>query len=143
VRDQALIVGVGEMTEHLGLRTFRAPKALGEGVSIAREPFGDVARCGSHDLAQPIGVLVVAPEFRRQEKQIDSQVQLVRELPGGDFGHVREGIHAAASSNRIAGTVFEKSGRIGETATRVVAGFAMPRSNGHRNICVVQTATVW
>src|SRR6185503_21138492 len=106
-------------------------------VSIAFKSFGNVARRGSHHVAQPIGMLVVAPEFRRQQKQIDSQIQLVRELPGGDFSDVPESSHAAASSNRIAGTVFKKSGRIEEMSVTGVAVFAMPPSKRHRNICDV------
>lgn len=100
------------MTEHFGLRSPGEPETFCERVWIALKSFGNVARRGSHRVAQPIDVLVVAPEVRRQQKQIDSQIQLVRELPGGNFSDVLESIHAAASSNRIAGTSFEKSGRI-------------------------------
>ena len=96
------MVCVGEMTEHFGLRSLREPKTFGERVWIALKSLGDVARRGSHGIAQSIGVLVVTPEFRRQQEQIDSQIQLVRELPGGDFSDVLDSSHAAASSNRVA-----------------------------------------
>jgi len=126
-----LIVRVGEMPKHFGLRSLRDPKTFGEGVSIARKSFGNVARRGSHHVAQPIGVLVVTPEFRRQEKQINSQIQLVRELPGGNFSHISESSHAVASSNRIACRFLAFSGRSQADTHRDVAEFAT-RSRSER-----------
>jgi hypothetical protein len=52
-------------------------------------------------------------------------VQLVRELPGGEFGDISVVRHAEASSNRIADVVSANSGLIADHRTSRVAESAM------------------
>src|SRR5262249_10469238 len=125
-----LIAGVAEMIEDLRLRPPGEPQARCKRSTILDETFLDLAWARSGRVVQAIDMRIVTPEIRRKQKQVDAQVQLVRELPDGHFGDVgvgdiAVGRHAAASSNRIAEPEFAISGVISRHHDSYVAEFAM------------------
>ena len=113
------------MIEHLQLRHPGEPQAIRKRSTILDEAFFDMARSRARRIIQPLDVPVVAPEVRREQKQLDAQVQLVGEPPGRDLGDMTVDGHAAASSNRIARWEFAFSGAISRHRGSHVAESAM------------------
>jgi hypothetical protein len=125
--NQSLAVRIDEMVHDLELRSFGPAQAFSKHRPVAIESVRDLPRARSDRATQSIRVLVVAAEIRREQEQIDAQIQLVRQLPGGGFGDITGGRHTVASSNRAARTTSANSGvisncgdpRIADTATRI------------------------
>ncbi len=76
------------------LREFLLPKPL--------DSVGDIARCRTDRITELIARLIVAPEVRRQQEQVDAKMQLMRQSPGGNVANVVGAVHAVARCNRVA-----------------------------------------
>lgn len=129
MRDQVLIMGRYQMIQHRGLRLLgRADASREVPVTTLREPFRNRTGTGSHRITELKGGCVIPPEVRRQQKQIDPQIELMRQAPGGDVANVVEAGHADRRCNPAARAVFGISGGISmarliddeETAYRAV-----------------------
>jgi len=111
-RDQPLIVGGGQVIEHFGFAAFRLPEPIRKDPRIILEAFCDTPRTQTNGVTQLMQAGVMPLEIGRQQEQVDPQIQLMRELPGSDFGEVTGHRHATAWCNRAAATGFVESGGI-------------------------------
>jgi len=75
-----------------------------------REPFSNIPRARPDRVTQLLDAPVMALEVRRQEKQIDAQIEQVRELPRGQVTNIVGAVHAGACCNRFAVDFCAESG---------------------------------
>jgi hypothetical protein len=111
-RDQPLIVGGGQVIQHFGFAASRQPEPVRKDPWIIFESFGDIPRTQTNGVTQLMQARVMPLEIGRQQEQVDPQIQLMRELPGRDFGEVTERRHATAWCNRAAVSGIVESGEI-------------------------------
>lgn len=126
-RNQPLIVGGDQMSQHFCFGSSCEPDSIGEPRTIVNESFGDVPRTRTHGVAQLSGALVVPLEVRRQQEQVDSQVEQMRESPGADFGEVVEGKHDGAPVQPVCRAASHEIRRDREAA--------LARRRRNRNVC--------
>jgi hypothetical protein len=92
-------MSLDQVTQHGGLRSPREPHALREFPAL--EPlvaFLDVTRRGARRVAQLRAGFEVTPEIRTGQKQLNAQIHLMRELPGGELSEVSECGHATEAA---------------------------------------------
>lgn len=95
-RDQPLLMGIAQMREHLPLRALGQPHTIGKSNPIAGGAHDDEVGATSNGVYQSINMAKVAPEVRRQQKQVDAKIELVSKLPGSGVGDVGVRSHARA-----------------------------------------------
>jgi hypothetical protein len=125
-RDQPLMVRRDQVIQHFRFEFSGSPDTLGKHLPIVLEPFGNVSRTRPHRFPQLVRAAVMALEVRRQQKQVDAQVEQVRELPGSEIAEIGGSRHAGARCNRAAAGIREESRGFhdrrpsgdGESATR-------------------------
>jgi len=74
-RDQPLIVRSDQVIQHFCFRSFCQAHTIGERPLIVREPFSDIPRARTDRVTQPLDRPVMALEVRRQEKEVDAQIE--------------------------------------------------------------------
>jgi hypothetical protein len=132
------MVRVNEMLQHIGLRASGQAHELRELPMFgARMSILDVPRRRSRRVAQLLAGFEVTPEFRAGDEQLDAQVQLMRQPPGGDVSIVSERSHAPGWCNRVARRFFAKSGGFLEMLRANIAEVAMFSSRERRNYFTV------
>jgi hypothetical protein len=75
-----------------------------------RDPFSNIPRARLNRVTQLLDAPVMALEVRRQKKQIDAQIEQVRELPRGQVTNIVGAVHAGACCNRVAVDCCAESG---------------------------------
>jgi hypothetical protein len=93
-----------------------------------RDPFSNIPRARPNRVTQLLDAPVMALEVRRQEKQIDAQIEQVRELPRGQVTNIVGAVHAGACCNRFAVDFCAESGLM---APRRLQTTQNRRSNWH------------
>lgn len=103
---QPLIAQIQEMVQDLDLRSLCDPRITGElSIAIFSEAFGDIARPRANGVVQ----LRVKPKFRLYvwpfEKHVDTNLEVARVLPRGDFSEVLPASHLGSDSKATASVI--------------------------------------
>lgn len=88
---------------------FCHPDTIGELLPIVLKPFGNIPRTRTHGFAQLIRASIMPLEVRRQQEQVDAQIEQMRELPGSDIAEIGGSRHAGTWCNRSAAAIREES----------------------------------
>lgn len=100
--DQSLIACVDEVVEDFHLRAFRNSHELREfSVSVTSESFRDVSWSRSHGIAQLFGELELTTKSRREQEQINAELELVCQAPGVDLSEIGESGHTTTGATAL------------------------------------------